>query len=202
MTAPTHSLSVRPEHLPVPPDWVLRLRVGSASTQQVAPLRLTPGYRADKDLPGRGPCTPLEVRVSARDVHRHRFFCLLLLCEEKLQLCAARRALLKKPWSVVFRSQNGRERAALAGLLHELVELDLRLRPFQPARVPHDLLVGVAVVVGLDRGVNSEYEMNSGASRQRKSFSDTQPFCRIMSEAHSVFQIRVAFSTSDGSILM
>src|SRR5262245_66239319 len=44
--------------------------------------------------------------------------------------------------------------------------------------------------------------MNSGASRQRKSFSDTQPFCRIMSEAHSVFQIRVAFSISDGSILM
>jgi len=36
--------------------------------QQVALLRLTPGYRADKDLPGRGPPTPLEVRVSARDV--------------------------------------------------------------------------------------------------------------------------------------
>ena len=53
----------------MPPDWVLRLRVGSASTQQVAPLRLTPGYRADRDLPGRGPCTPLEVRVSARDVN-------------------------------------------------------------------------------------------------------------------------------------
>src|SRR6266446_1995405 len=69
MTAPTHSLSVRPEHLPVPPDWVLRLRVGSASTQQVASPRLTPGYRADRGLPGRGPCTPLEVRVSARDVH-------------------------------------------------------------------------------------------------------------------------------------
>src|SRR5262245_28231469 len=69
MTAPTHSLSVRPEHLPAPPDWVLRLRVGSASTQQVAPLRLTPGYRADRDLPGRGPCTPLEVRVSARDIN-------------------------------------------------------------------------------------------------------------------------------------
>src|SRR5262249_60288852 len=44
--------------------------------------------------------------------------------------------------------------------------------------------------------------MNSGASRQRKSFADTQPFCWIMSEAHSVFQIRVAFSISDGSILM
>src|SRR5262249_35029515 len=44
--------------------------------------------------------------------------------------------------------------------------------------------------------------MNSGASRQRKSFADTQPFCWIMSEAHSVFQIRVAFSVSDGSILM
>src|SRR5262245_53470401 len=44
--------------------------------------------------------------------------------------------------------------------------------------------------------------MNSGASRQRRSFSDTQPFCRIMREAHSVFQIRVAFSISDGSILM
>ena len=69
MTAPTHSLSVRPELLPAPPDWVLRLRVGSASTQQVALPRLTPGYRADKDLPGRGPLTPLEVRVSARDVN-------------------------------------------------------------------------------------------------------------------------------------
>ena len=68
MTAPTHSLSVRPKLLPAPPDWVLRLRVGSASTQQVALLRLTPGYRADKDLPGRGPPTPLEVRVSVGDV--------------------------------------------------------------------------------------------------------------------------------------
>ena len=27
-----HSLAVRPERLPVPPDWVLRLRVGSAAT--------------------------------------------------------------------------------------------------------------------------------------------------------------------------
>src|SRR5260370_31053105 len=69
MTAPTHSLSVRPEHLPVPPDWVLRVRVGSAATQQVASPRLTPGYRADRGLPGRGPCTPLEVRVSARDMN-------------------------------------------------------------------------------------------------------------------------------------
>jgi hypothetical protein len=68
MTAPTHSLSVRPEHLPAPPDWVLRLRVGSASTKRVALLRLTPGYRADRDLPGRGPPTPPEVRVSARDM--------------------------------------------------------------------------------------------------------------------------------------
>src|SRR4029453_2690967 len=32
-------------------------------------------------------------------------------------------------------------------LLHELVELDLSLRPFQSARVPHDLLVGVAVAI-------------------------------------------------------
>src|SRR5712691_5499467 len=37
-------------------------------------------------------------------------------------------------------------------LLHELVELDLRLRPFQSARMPHDLLVGVASAIGLDRG--------------------------------------------------
>jgi hypothetical protein len=36
----------------------------------VASLRLTPGYRADRDLPGRGPCTPLEARGSARDVDR------------------------------------------------------------------------------------------------------------------------------------
>ena len=40
----------------------------------------------------------------------------------------------------------------VSGLLHELVELDLRLRPFQSARVPHDLLVGVAVAIGLDGG--------------------------------------------------
>src|SRR5690242_10242934 len=53
-----HSLSVRPERLPVPPDWVLRLRVGSAATQ-VTPPCLTPGYRARRDLPGRGPSTPL-----------------------------------------------------------------------------------------------------------------------------------------------
>src|SRR5262249_27457258 len=83
-------------------------------------------------------CEPFHLRsrvrnfASCRFVHRHRFLCLLLLCEEKLQLCAARRTLLKKLSSVVFRSQNGRERAALvSGLLHELVELDLRLRPFQ-----------------------------------------------------------------------
>jgi len=37
-------------------------------------------------------------------------------------------------------------------LLHQVVELDLRLRPFQSSRVPHDLLVGVAVAIGLDRG--------------------------------------------------
>src|SRR5262249_34079839 len=81
--------------------------------------------------------------------------CIYSYCEKKLrQLCAARRTLLKKSASVVFRSQNGREHAALvSGLLHELVELDLRLRPFQPARVPHDLLVGVAAAIGLDRGL-------------------------------------------------
>ena len=61
----------------MPPDWVLRLRVGSASTQRVAPLRLTPGYRADRVLPGRGPCTPLEVRVSARDVDLQRWIAAL-----------------------------------------------------------------------------------------------------------------------------
>ena len=54
-----HSLSVRPERLPVPPDWVLRLRVGSAATWQITPPCLTPGYRAHRDLPGRGPFTPL-----------------------------------------------------------------------------------------------------------------------------------------------
>src|SRR5262245_60686131 len=87
--------------------------------------------------------------------------CIYSYCEEKLrQLCAARRTLLKKSASVVFRSQNGRERAALvSGLLHELVELNLRLRPFQPARVPHDLLVGVAVAVGLDRGVRIPFRI-------------------------------------------
>src|SRR5262249_7025887 len=44
--------------------------------------------------------------------------------------------------------------------------------------------------------------MNSGASLQRKSFSDTQPFCWIMSGAHSLFHTRTALSLSDGSILM
>src|SRR6516162_5692773 len=75
--------------------------------------------------------------------------------------CArGRRALLKKLSSVVFRSQNGRERAALvSGLLHELVELDLRLRPSQSARVPHDLLVGVAVAIGLDRGLRIPFRV-------------------------------------------
>src|SRR5215813_1362212 len=87
--------------------------------------------------------------------------CIYSYCEEKLrQLCAARRTLLKKSASVVFRSQNGRERAALvSGLLHELVELDLRLRPFQSARMPHDLLVGVAVAVGLDRGLRIPFRV-------------------------------------------
>ena len=55
-----HSLSVRPERLPVPPDWVLRLRVGSAAAWQVTPPCLTPDYRAHRDLPGRGRSTPLE----------------------------------------------------------------------------------------------------------------------------------------------
>src|SRR5262245_45348422 len=44
--------------------------------------------------------------------------------------------------------------------------------------------------------------MNSGASLQRNSFSDMQPFCWIMSGAHSAFQTSTAFSLSDGSILM
>src|SRR4029450_2956671 len=44
--------------------------------------------------------------------------------------------------------------------------------------------------------------MNSCASLQRNSFSDMQPFCWIMSGAHSVFQTRTALSVSDGSILM
>src|SRR5262245_27785623 len=44
-------------------------------------------------------------------------------------------------------------------LLHELVELDLRLRPFQSARVPHDLLVGVGVAIGLDRGVRIPFRI-------------------------------------------
>ena len=54
-----NSLSVPPERWPVPPDWVLGLRVGSASTWQVTPPCLIPGYRARRDLPGRGPSTPL-----------------------------------------------------------------------------------------------------------------------------------------------
>src|SRR5262249_11800382 len=46
-----------------------------------------------------------------------------------------------------------------AGLLHEFVELDLRLRPFESARVPHDLLVGVAVAVGLDPGLRLPFRV-------------------------------------------
>src|SRR5262245_43326739 len=95
--------------------------------------------------------------------------CIYSYCEEKLrQLCAARRTLLKKSASVVFRSQNGRERAALvSGLLHELVELDLRLRPFQSARVPHDLLVGVAAAIGLDRGLRIPFALRGTLLRRR-----------------------------------
>jgi hypothetical protein len=44
--------------------------------------------------------------------------------------------------------------------------------------------------------------MNSCASRQRSSFSEMQPFCWIMSGAHSVFQTRTALSASDGSSVM
>src|SRR5262245_39775609 len=51
--------------------------------------------------------------------------------------------------SITERSGGCRPRA---GLLHELVELDLRLRPLQSACVPHDLLVGVACAIRLDRG--------------------------------------------------
>src|SRR5262249_48289181 len=64
--------------------------------------------------------------------------------------------------------QNGS--GLVSELLHELVELDLRLRPFQPARVPHDLLVGVAVAIGLDRGVRIPFrvrdELGSVAAAQ------------------------------------
>src|SRR5215510_15430995 len=58
--------------------------------------------------------------------------------------------------SITERSGGCRPRARL---LRELVELDLGLRPFQPARVPHDLLVGVAVAVGLDRGVRIPFRV-------------------------------------------
>lgn len=53
-----HSLSVRPERLPVPPDWVLRLRVGSAATWQITPPCLTPGYRAHRGLAREGTFHP------------------------------------------------------------------------------------------------------------------------------------------------
>src|SRR5690349_21463532 len=33
---------------------------------------------------------------------------------------------------------------------HQIIELHLRLRAFQPARVAHDLLMGVAVAVEID----------------------------------------------------
>src|SRR5215207_9138477 len=49
---------------------------------------------------------------------------------------------------------------------------------------------------------HSEYEMSSCVSRQRSSFSEMQPFCWIMSGAHSFFQTCKALSISDGSIVM
>src|SRR4029453_5125207 len=49
---------------------------------------------------------------------------------------------------------------------------------------------------------HSEYEMNSGASLQRKSFSDMQPCFWIIHGPHSAFQTSTGFSVSDGSILM
>src|SRR5262249_9752559 len=54
----------------------------------------------------------------------------------------------------------GQDGSGLASyLLHELVELDLGLRPFQPARVPDDLLVGLAVAIGLDRGIRIPFRV-------------------------------------------
>src|SRR5437868_1536532 len=44
--------------------------------------------------------------------------------------------------------------------------------------------------------------MSSCVSRQRRSISEMQPFCWIMSGAHSFFQTRKAASISDGSIVM
>src|SRR4051794_38864346 len=49
---------------------------------------------------------------------------------------------------------------------------------------------------------HSEYEMSSCVSRQRSSFSEIQPFCSIISGAHSFFQTCKALSISDGSIVM
>src|SRR5205823_5296535 len=53
------SLMVRPERWPVPPDWVLRLTCRVCFDVTGYPSRLTPGYRAHRDLPGRGRSTPL-----------------------------------------------------------------------------------------------------------------------------------------------
>jgi hypothetical protein len=41
--------------------------------------------------------------------------------------------------------------------------------------------------------------MNSPPAFDRSNFSEMQPFCRIMSGAHSVFQTCSALSFSDGS---
>src|SRR5438045_3252736 len=46
------SLMVRPERWPVPPDWVLRLTCRVCFDVTGYPSRLTPGYRAHRDLPG------------------------------------------------------------------------------------------------------------------------------------------------------
>ena len=57
--------------------------------------------------------------------------------------------------------------------MHELVELDLRLRPFQSARVPHDLLVGVAVAIGLDRGFRIPFRVRDEFGSVSASAAET-----------------------------
>jgi len=73
--------------------------------------------------------------------------------------------------------------------LHELVELDLRLRPLQSARVPHDFLVGVAVAVGLDRGVRIPFRVGDefgSVSTTQELFRNAAP---LLDHERSAFRL-------------
>jgi hypothetical protein len=50
-------------------------------------------------------------------------------------------------------------------LLHDIVELDLRLGAFERAGVAHDFLVGLTVAIGLDRGLGLPFRIGDELGR-------------------------------------